>query len=200
MFVSEMEGVYMNSFNKKPKGEQFFILIMLLIFVGGVFCTTGCLGRACAIPACGIDKRRGVSSDFNFVGCSFPGCGGCITSGVGCNTILWPQSVSIVHGSEKGEESYTKITACDISYYGLDGCSGCIACGVSQKDCYGGCLKSNEGDNINVIFYGKDTDSLYYDEYYEREIGCINGCIGCFNKDYYIGNYIGIIEENVGLY
>lgn len=173
----------MKNMNQKSKGEQLFILILMFTALIGVFCLTGCGSKqSCEKPQCG-------SADFGSgtaVGCSIPGCGGCISSGKGCNAACWPQSCKIVHASEEeiqekideetnaktDEKIVTTITACDIRYY--DG-GGCFGCNQKEKNCYNGCISIKGGSNdMNGIFYSTDSG--------EKVMGCVNGCGGCIGS------------------
>lgn len=159
--------------NKKTKGEQLFILMFMFVMVMSIFCITGCGGGSCETPEYGSQDFESGSA----VGCSIPGCGGCLTSERGCNLACWPQSIKLVHGSSKknsetSEKGNFKIIACDTRYYG----DGCLGCGQREKSCYAGYMKDEDStENFNGLFYGS-TDSD------EKIIGCANGCGGCIGS------------------
>ena len=177
----------MKETNKKPKtkAEQFFILMLLFGAMIGVLCLAGCGGgRSCEKPACdSINTETGSA-----FGCSIPGCGGCLTSGEGCNSACWPQSCKIVRAKDDSDGDSAKITACDTRYYG----DGCLGCGQKEKSCYSGCIKMSGSEEINGFFYGSsDSD--------ERLIGCVDGCGGCIGS-YGIGGYsMYAVEELMGI-
>lgn len=160
--------------NQKTRGEQLFFLILMVTALFGVLCITGCGGgQSCEKPSCGRENYDG----FTVTGCSIPGCGGCLSSGKGCNTACWPQSIKIVSGSIEDDAEDVgeslKVTGCDTRYYG----NGCLGCGQTEKSCYNGCITGKADDTkLNGFFYGS-SDSK------ERIIGCYNGCGGCFGTD-----------------
>ena len=168
------------NFNEKTKAEQLFIVMLMFAALLGLFCAAGCGGgKSCETPKCG-------SEDFGngtVRGCSIPGCGGCLTSGKGCNTSCWPQSCKLITASssekneETGEKDAVKIFACDTRYYAQNGCLGC---GQIEKNCYYGCIKnkdsSDDSNDASGCFYGS------YDSG-EKMIGCANGCAGCIPSD-----------------
>ena len=177
--------------NSRSKSEQFFMLTLLFVTVLGIFCVTGCGGKSCETPKCGSQAYLGGTAR----GGSIPGCGGCLSSGKGCNSACWPQSCKVVNISsdekdeETDEESVAKITACDTRYYG----DGCLGCGQSQKSCYGGCIKvENETDNMNGLFYGSSDSE-------EKYIGCANGCGGCVGSGGIGGEMINELENITGV-
>lgn len=161
--------------NKRGKLEQMFVLMLMFVSMIGVVCLVGCGGgQSCERPKCGSEDYGNATAR----GCSIPGCGGCLTSGKGCNTACWPQSCKVVSvlGSEKND-SDLGIVACDVNYYG-GGCMGCIGCGQYEKNCYSGCIYSDgEDQNIKAFFYGTNDDDD------EKAIGCVNGCGGCVASD-----------------
>lgn len=127
----------------------------------GAFCITGCGNKqSCETPKCGSEDFGAGTA----IGCSIPGCGGCLTSGEGCNAACWPQACKIVHASAKekdeetGEKAIAKITACDTRYYDGGGCcGGCFGCNQKEKNCYTGCIKiKNSSDNMSGFFYSTD--------------------------------------------
>lgn len=160
--------------NNKSRREQFFILIIACIGVFGLFVLSGCGGNSCETLRCGREEYRGG----NTMGISIPGCGGCLSSGKGCDSCLWPQSCKI--SCAEWEEGYAdsdnnlitnnaNIKGCDNRYYG----GGCLGCGQVEKSCYLGCININIGDDkLHGFFYGTtDKD--------EKIMGCSNGCGGC---------------------
>ena len=159
---------FFEKLNKKSKGEQFFIIILLFTAIIGLFCITGCGGKSCEKPDCGGIDDPAIGK---VVGCSIPGCGGCL--GNGCNSACWPQSVKLVGGSinqsGSGNQEALKIAACDTRYYG----GGCLGCGQREKSCYSGCIKAEDKEtNMNGFFYGSSASD-------EKIIGCADGCGGC---------------------
>ena len=73
--------------NKKSKNEKIFVMCLVgcvcMILLG----VTGCGGQSCETVSC-------IESEYNsdVKGISIPGCGGFLTSGVGCNSSCWAQS------------------------------------------------------------------------------------------------------------
>ena len=174
----------MKRMNKKTKAEQFFLLTMMFVALLGIFCVTGCGGNSCETFDCGSEKI-GTATAF---GCSIPGCGGCLTSGRGCNTACWPQSckcvtVTDVEEAELNGEYPPKITGCDTRYYG----DGCLGCAQSEKSCYYG-VTVDEDESLNAMgcFYGSQGEKSK-----EKMIGYYHGCIGCIKTD---GEYISTLE------
>ncbi len=162
--------------NKKTKLEQFFILVIMCIGVFGIFALSGCGGgKSCETIKCGSEEYMGGTA----TGVSIPGCGGCLSSGKGCNSCLWPQSCKISCASWEGDENTNSneesskdkasIKGCDTRYYG----DGCLGCGQREKTCYSGCINMTSGeDKVNGFFYGGTGRE-------EKIIGCANGCGGC---------------------
>ena len=158
----------MKRINKKSKAEQLFALLLMFAVSIGLLCVTGCGEQSCETPKCGVGEDSGMTA----IGCSIPGCGGCLTSGKGCNTACWPQACKISLASYKDEEDENNkgyVVACDTRYYG----GGCLGCAQNEKVCYNGCinLKQNN-DEVNGFFYGTSDSE-------EKMIGCANGCGGC---------------------
>lgn len=80
-----MKGAYlrMKKLDEKTKGEQIFILLLILAASAAFLCAAGCGGgKSCEKPACGNEG----ASDGSARGCSIPGYGGCLSSGKGCNS------------------------------------------------------------------------------------------------------------------
>ena len=165
--------------NQKTKKEQIFILVMLSIFVFSFMCISGCGGqtKSCEIAKCNKETEDGL----NAIGVSIPGCGGCLTSGRGCNSCLWAQSYKIsVAYNEEGQESETeeldadyKMVGCNTMYY-ADSCGGCAQ---EEKHVYIGFMSANvEGEQMTGAFYtSPDGD--------ESLIGYYDGCGGCINSE-----------------
>jgi len=164
--------------NKKSKMEQLFILVILFIGGFGVFALSGCGGKSCETPKCGSQEFNGGRA----TGISIPGCGGCLSSGKGCNSCLWPQSCKFSCAS--WEQEYTddegetvtdtaSVKGCDTRYYG----DGCLGCAQKEKVSYSGCIDySDENNEWKGFFYGSSDNE-------EKIIGCINGCGGCVADD-----------------
>ncbi len=174
---------FLDRLNGKSKGEQIFIL--LLFGVAG-FCLmgmTGCFGcKSCELPSYDNFDYDGVSA----MSCSIPGCGGCLSSGRGCNTACWSQSCKFVSlSADEGDEGSFSMTGCDIRYYG----GGCLGCGQSEKSCYSGCMDySDPASTKSGVFYGS-TDSE------EKLIGCENGCGGCVASNHAGQDMITMTEK-----
>lgn len=180
----------MKKLNERSKAEQLFIVILMFVALIGVFCITGCGGgKSCETPKCGSEEIYGATAH----GCSIPGCGGCLSSGRGCNTACWPQACKYVSvsGSEEnqetGEKESMKIKGCDVRYFG----DGCLGCGQREKSCYYGCMKEDASD-FNGFFYGT-TDRE------EKIIGCEGGCVGCVGSDGAAEEAINALEDLTGV-
>ena len=179
----------MKKINKKSKIEKLFIIISLCISCLGLFCITGCGGgKSCEVVKCGSESLGNISVK----GVSIPGCGGCITSGKGCNTWIWPQSCKLVYGdenkssmdtNEKNIEESMKFIACDVRYFVKTGC------GQIEKSCYTG-FTSGKSDDIKFtgLFHGGSNKE-------EKFIGYYNGCGGCIATDKMIGDSLYTVEE-----
>lgn len=180
--------------NRKSKGEQLFVLVLMLVVLMGVFCVTGCGDsdkQSCEMPQCGSEE---LGEEETLMGCSIPGCGGCLSPGKGCDSACWPQSCKMVYLSANentetnNKSAASQMWACDIRYYG----DGCLGCAQKEKSCYSGCVKwKDETDNVNGFFYGS-TDSK------EKAAGCINGCGGCVGTDGVCKQYIDMSEQILG--
>ncbi len=180
--------------NNKSKLEQFFILMIACVGLFGLFALAGCGGKSCETIKCGSTEFMGGKAS----GISIPGCGGCLSSGKGCNSCLWPQSCKISCGSWNeeytDEEGNTKtdtatIKGCDTRYYG----DGCLGCGQGEKTCYSGCININyEQQKLNGFFYGSSDEA-------EKFIGCSNGCGGCVADDNVGASTLGLMEDAEGI-
>lgn len=156
--------------NKKSRIEQVFILVIFCIGVFGVFMLTGCSGQSCETIQYGsVDYQGGCIKSI-----SIPGCGGCLTSGRGCNSCLWPQAYKVSCGNWQEPSTYNgnekqdkfNVVGCDTRYYG----DGCLGCGQREKTCYGGYMNIDASDDqMRGIFYGSSDND-------EKMIGC-GGCI-----------------------
>lgn len=177
---------------KEMRMRQFFVLILLGVFAFGVLCMTGCGGASCETIQCGSFNEEGIDAK----GISIPGCGGCLTSGRGCDSCLWSQSNkiscatiddgSIVTGSAEKEEKMEFI-GCDTRYY--DG--GCLGCGQSEKACYTG-VYSHGSENWGIFVGTSDSGENY--------IGCTDGCLGCYAEgEPVLGNCLEVIETLEGI-
>lgn len=168
----------MKKCNSKSKLEQVFIMMVLFISCLGVFTFTGCGGG----KSCETIKCNAINDDNRMAaGISVPGCGGCLSSGKGCNSCLWPQSYKCVAGSDRmevkdGEDTSTvgtRIVGCDIHYFG----AGCVGCGQKEKSSYIGCInRQYPEDEMSGCFYGSSDKE-------EKLFGCKNGCGGCAASD-----------------
>lgn len=143
----------------KSKGEQLFQLLIASVGCAVVFCATGCGGESCEMPKCSakqdddLGKVVGITSA---TGCSVPGCGGCLSSGKGCNSCLWSQSTKCVlaNGEFLDGEAET-INSCDTIYYS----PSCFGCGSEKKHTYTACVTFKGG---NVKFAYGNNDKAYY--------------------------------------
>lgn len=182
--------------NKKTKFEQLFIILIACIGVFGLFAISGCGGeKSCELPRFGSDDSMGI----NATGVSIPGCGGCLSSGKGCNSCLWPQSCKFSHGeviqgtNNEGGGGKTKdkasLTGCDIRYYG----GGCLDCGQREKKCFSGYIDVDDSDDgMKGFFFGSSDDE-------EKIIGCANGCGGCVADGNMGENLLNILEKLEGI-
>lgn len=170
----------MKKWNQKSKAEQIFLLCLLFVFAFGLLCVTGCDGCDCETVQCGSEELEGGSA----TAVSIPGCGGCISSGKGCNSCLWAQSTKLAcssqSGEEDGDEVKMNINGCDTRYYGGD----CMGCDQEEKSCYSGCMTGEDTDeeaaynSVDVIFCGSYLGP-YDDENSAHAIGCVDGCFRC---------------------
>ncbi len=181
----------MKKYNSKSKLEQVFIMLMLS---AGCLCAvafTGCGGKSCETIKCNSVNEDGLV----MAGLSVPGCGGCLSSGKGCNSCLWAQSYKCVAGSEREKvEEETEETAstesirivgCDARYYG----EGCAGCGQKQKSSYVGCANlQNQSGKTSGCFYGSSDKE-------EKLAGCRNGSVGCAGSDGVGRMGLDIMEE-----
>ena len=147
----------MKKIDKKSRPEQIFLLVLLSVACFGVFALTGCGGsKSCESIQCNSIKDEA----FSVSGISVPGCGGCVSSGKGCNSCLWAQSCKEVAFKYK-EDGETRMngSGCDVQYYG----SGCLGCGYEKKSCYTGCISVTDGDenSSTSVFYGSTDDGSH---------------------------------------
>ena len=181
--------------SNRTKGEQFFILVMMCIGVFGLFALTGCGGgKSCEMIKCGSEDFLGGT----VTGISIPGCGGCLSSGKGCNSCLWAQSCKVSCGKweeegkdDEGEDAafHSSIKGCDTRYYG----GGCLGCYQDEKSCYSGCMDINtDSSKFKGFFYGS-TDGG------EKFVGCSNGCGGCIADDNIGGSTLYELEHVEGI-
>lgn len=185
--------------NQKSRMEQIFLMGLICIGIFGLICLTGCGGEKCETVQCSTESEENVDVGVY----SIPGCGGCLTSGRGCDSCLWPQSCKYisVKGESGGEATDNKestsasdetdttndetdaseafptesgtLRGCDTRYYG----NGCLGCGQEEKSCYFGYVNLKGNDEYQKgIFYG-DSDKG------ERLIGCTNEGSGCVSTD-----------------
>lgn len=184
----------MKKLNSKSKWEQMFIMLMMSASCLCAVAFTGCGGgRSCETIKCNSVNEDGLV----MTGLSIPGCGGCLSSGKGCNSCLWAQSYKCAAGLETEEVEVEeednvqtdtanfKIVGCDAHYYG-DGCAGC---GQKEKTSYVGCVNWQYPDNSQSgCFYGSSDKE-------EKLIGCSKGCGGCGDSDGLGRLGLDIIEE-----
>ncbi|MCM1266827.1 MAG: hypothetical protein NC302_02900 [Bacteroidales bacterium] len=168
----------MKNFNAKSKSEQVFLMMLLSV---GCLCAvilTGCGGKSCETIKCNSVNEDGLV----ITGISVPGCGGCLTSGEGCNSCLWAQSYKCVAGSESEEveeedgntsTDRMRVIGCDARYYG----GGCAGCEQKQKSSYVGCVNQKDSaGKTSGCFYGSSDKE-------EKLIGCRKGSGGCAGSD-----------------
>lgn len=168
------------------KIEQLFVLVMGCIGLLGLLCISGCNGCSVEMPQCG-----GVNEDEGrFVGVSVPGCGGCLSSGKGCGSCLWSQSIKFFAGcveeADSAGNTYTYL-GCDNEYYG-----GC--CGRDKGACYGGLMTQNI-KNWGIV-WGDYSGS---GEQKEHMLGVADGCVGCYTTEPEIKSNIDDIEGYLGI-
>lgn len=175
----------------EKKREHTLILSIIAIGVIGLLCLSGCGSNSCE----GI-KFRNIP-DEGVVGISVPGCGGCLSSGKGCNSACWPQSIKLVAGKVENEsetdsemeilpEEEIFYLGCDNRYYG----NSCMGCGADEKSCYSGVFFGSM-DNF-AIFYGSPGEE-------ENICGISNGAVGCFASDSNGRDTITLIENILGI-
>lgn len=180
--------------NNKSKWEKLFILLTICVAIFAILAFSGCNGKSCENCKCESQDVEGGSVS----GISVPGCGGCLTSGCGCNTCFWPQSCKCTcadwEGVETSEQVFTGegyIKGCDTRYYSGDGCLGC-GCNQKEKMMYYGCAKAGEEDkDVRGCFVGQTGVG-------EARIGC-NGCRGCKDNDYSAGELLEAAEVLGGI-
>lgn len=163
---------------KKPttKSEQIFQMIIGMILLFAVFCITGCGGNSCECIGAKCDEI----DDSKVKIISIPGCGGCLSSGKGCDSCLWAQSCKLVCIDDNTEGGEGNITAVDVHYYG----DGCLGCGQTEKGCVTGCI---DAEGLHVVAYENDEDGCL--------IGCSDGCFGCISTDGFVTDEIREAEE-----
>ncbi|MCC8049899.1 MAG: hypothetical protein LIP10_04465 [Clostridiales bacterium] len=175
----------LKNLDKSSRGEQLFTLLIFCIFCFALLCVSGCGGSSCETLKCGSESGSGYKS----WGISIPGIGGCLNSGKGCNSCLWPQSCKILSycsssdSDEEIDESFN-IVACDTEYY-----TSCR----EQKSCYAGCISSGkvtEGGSAGVTCGTNDSGNL---------AGCVGGCVGCFGMGDIIRLELDDIEYFLGI-
>ena len=152
------------------KREQLFVLLLLFISSMAVLCITGCGKNSCE----GIMFKNVTEENIEAVGISVPGCGGILTSGEGCDSACWPQSIKLFKATKSeiynDESQETVYMGCDNQYYG----SGCFGCGQVKKNSYIGTRKVGT-ENI-VIFFGSSDKE-------EKMFGIGNRVSGCAASD-----------------
>lgn len=182
----------MKKYNSRSKLEQIFIMLVLTVGCLCVLVFTGCGGESCETIKC-----NGTNDDGIAAGVSVPGCGGCLSSGKGCNSCLWAQSYKCVAGSDReevedGEEISTvgtRVIGCDTRYYG----AGCLGCGQKEKSSYMGCINSQYFDRkASGCFYGSSDKE-------EKFIGCNNGCGGCADSEVAGKLQLDVIERKINI-
>ncbi|MCD8013839.1 MAG: hypothetical protein LUG99_11810 [Lachnospiraceae bacterium] len=172
----------LKNLDRRSKGEQLFILMLFCVLCFALLFVSGCGGSSCE----SIQYGNESGSDYSARGISIPGIGGCLNSGKGCNSCLWPQSCKLLSYnsiSDSSDENYT-ILACDTEYY-----TSCR----EQKSCYGGWISSGElgGEGSAGIFCGSAESA--------NLAGCIEGCVGCSNTGSLIRLDLDDIEEFLGI-
>ena len=168
---------------KNNKNHLFFLILMGTIgFM--LLCSTGCGGNSCESVQYGNYKE----TDGTYYGISIPGCGGLLTSGTGCGSCLWPQSVKLLYGNlEYGNVGDNQtLVAIDTRYYG-----GCFGCGTTGESCYSGCL-IQDTQNWGFVYGSTDSDD-------EHIIGCSDGSGGCSDSEGIGQILINIIEIFTGI-
>lgn len=179
----------------KSKVEQLFILVVASIGILGLLCLSGCGETSCEGIKCG----NACEDEVKAVGISLPGCGGCLSSEKGCDSMCYSQSIKIFTGiiqegeeiqeseDESGEESEvirSFMLGCDNRYYG----DGCLGCAQTEKSCYSG-IYAQDIKNM-AVFYGS-TDGE------EKFCGVSNGCGGCYASDGEGKETITIFEQGL---
>ena len=164
---------------KRSKLENAFIMSSLFICGIGVLCITGCGEQSCETVQCGSYEEEGLS----IKGISIPGCGGCFSSGSGCDCAVWSQSIKISFGTIEQENDGSnaekvKILGCDDKFYGKKDIFGCD---TSEKSAYSG-IYLGGCDNSGCFFGGTDSE--------EKNIGCIEGEWGCGTIDEKGNSYV----------
>lgn len=165
---------------KKSGIEKLFVMVVLCSAVLCLFSLTGCGSSSCEKPM--IDCSCSDSRDIGIV--SVPGCGGCFSSGEGCNSCLYSQRCIGAASCVDEENRFSSIDGSVVGfineYYG-DGCGGC-GCDSTPNTSYMGCFKGeieryfDEGDSGCYVFWGNDEEG-------ETHLGCQNGCFACNNEE-----------------
>lgn len=177
----------MKNLNSKSKIEQLFIMMIICVGFIGVLCIGGCGGKSCEGIDCGCD----TGDNYAVAGISIPGCGGCLSSGKGCNSCLWAQSCKTVGGCFEDDtvDSDVKFLGCDTRYYG----DGCLGCAQNEKSWYVGFISDKEAEEkYTGCFYGS-TDKE------EKTFACGNGCVSCSNTYNEGKSTLNEIESQIGL-
>jgi len=165
----------------EKKSEHLFLVLIIGASLLMLFCATGCGESSCETVQCGNYKEE----DGTFYGVSIPGCGGCLTSGKGCGSCLWPQSCKMLYGNIEYGDKKTFV-AVDNQYFS----SGCLGCGQTEESCYNGCLVQ-DAKNWGCVYGSSESE--------EHIVGCANGCGGCFASDGSGQYFVSIIESATGI-
>lgn len=146
------------SYDKKTKQNQKYALMLVWFCIGIMgFCMLSSCGDGCQLKCGQVPEHKSgnISMDSAEVKAdyySFPSCGGCITSGRGCNSCFWGEN--FVCASVKGTYDKAEVTTlgCGEMYYG----NSCGGCGTSLENVYMGIMISNNG--MGGLYFG---DSSY---------------------------------------
>ena len=156
---------------------DFLVLVISCMSIFVLFLFSGCGQNKIECIKCGVSDADGVTAQY----ISLPMCGGCLTSGWGCNTCLYPQkcAVSCASGEEvkyisdspqdsQQSDNTGVVINCDNVYYG----NSCIMCGGNERNDYSGIVLLN---GLSGCYCGSTKCN---DEYF---MAPNNGCI-CVKK------------------
>lgn len=178
----------MKDTNPKKKRSVLFELIILCVFIFAIL-------LVCSCTSCGITSKAIGNSSIK--GITIPGLGGCLSSGKGCNSCLYSESVACFnYNSNKDTSSEVSVTACDNVYLG-----SCLGCGVNRHHTSCGYISLAESGSKGC-FYLKGNDDRLFDKSgvnYCGLTGCLPNCRTISSDEMDMGSMLDILESMYGL-